>query len=139
MQNVILHHGCTFRWLWLMNLLYIIVSLYHNEQSFFTIFYCNLQKIHHYKQKCKSLRYKHCDTHTSTSLLRRMSTTTSWLFPLHPHHVPQSTFSVRLLLAGLDLGEDWLICSIKLTRPCVDPTHQGWLYVWINRPKILKL
>jgi len=121
-----------------MNLLYIIFNMYHNEQNSPTVL-LYLAKSQCYKWKWNSLRYKHCDTHNSTALLRRMSTKTRWLIPFHPHCVSQSTFSVRLLLVSLDLVEDWLICSTRLTRPCGNPYHRRWLYMWLNRLKILNL
>jgi hypothetical protein len=61
------------------------------------------KKNHHYKQKCNSLRYKHCDTHTSTSLLCRLSTKTSWLFPLH-HFTHTMCLRVHFLS-----GFSWLV------------------------------
>ena len=81
-QNVVLNYSCTSGWLWLIKLLYII-SFCTTMSTVPLHFYGNLKKNHHYKPKCYSLKYKHCDAHTSTSLLHRMSTKASWFFPFH--------------------------------------------------------
>ena len=114
--------------------------MYHNKQSSPTVLVYLAKKNYHYKQKCNSLRYKHSDTHNNTSLLHRMSTKTSWFFPLH--HFTHTVCLRAHLLSGFS----WLVSTWGKTGSFAVQNwlvivgiqiEQGWLHVWINRLKFL--
>ena len=125
MQNVNLHSSCKFGWFLVRSLTYFQNSFTHDYPKpgqthefpvqyfqfvpqwteFPYSFTLTCKKNHHYKLKCSSLRYKQCNTHNSTSLLRRMSIKTSWLFPLYH-------FNHTMCLRGHILsGFSWLVST----------------------------